>query len=357
MSTTAIRPAPAGLTRGSALEQVVGRTDDQHRLAMARIDALGRPVTPPQTFEGHRSFGSLYRAAESDPGLLERALAPLYERTIADQVTTNNPGVMLAGWLMDVVGVIEAARPAVTAHGAVNAGDRGMELSVPYRSSANTTVAVQTIQKSEVQSVRVDIGLETSPLSTFAGASDAAAQLWSRATPNYREAYLRELGAGMAEATEGAFVAALEAAAVPATYGWDADVTGASLRSALFRASVQVQAATRRPATHALLATDVYEALGDLSAIVGPTPATAADDGIRVSVSGMPLVHCPSLTTGVVLVSNPLAAFWAESTPQAVENPNVRQLGYDIALWCVGGAAIPYPAGVVRLFGPAGSGS
>ncbi len=175
----------------------------------------------------------------------------------------------------------------------------------------------------------------------------------------------RELAAAWAAVTDNAFCDALWAGGTLASFAWDADTTGQSFRHALFAASVQVETATGTPAEFALVATDVYTGLAGLSGIVPPTPVgnpsmavgTASAGQLAINVSGLPIIHARGLATGAVIVSNRQAAGWVEDGPRTIEADDVTLLGRNVALYSFGVSALFVAAGVVKLFGPGGSGS
>jgi hypothetical protein len=355
MSTaTHIRPVPKGVTAGSALAQVAARQDDIARALGARIDQLGRPVTPPATFEGIGSLPELIERGMKDPELLPRAFAWM-RRTVADQITSQNPGLMVPAYLAETFGVMAAARPAVEAFGPRDAGEVGMALEFPFRSSSNVVAGVQAAQKTQVTSARVDIDMGTAELQVFAAGSDVSMQLWRRSSPSYKELYSRELVSAIALATEQAWCAALVAGSTVATYGWDADASGENLVDALYHASVEVEAATRAPASFGLASSDVFQELPRLERVVAPGSRGAPG---RVTVAGFgDIIHTPALAAGTVIVSNPLAGGFAEAGPYSHENLDIAHFGVDLAMWSVGAPAIGIPAGIVRLYGPGASGS
>jgi len=160
-----------------------------------------------------RSLGELVQAiAREDVQSLE--LRDVYARALADQITTNNPGVMTPGVIGEVKGIIAASRPGVDAFGRESLGESGMSVDWPYfAGNLAALVGVQAAQKTEITSVRVDLLKGTTPLATYAGGSDVSLQLVARSRPSYLEAYARIMLAAYAVVTDKAFVDAVEAAA------------------------------------------------------------------------------------------------------------------------------------------------
>lgn len=355
--TSHITPIPASVNRGSVLASAIQRADDQYRVLGARLDALSRPVVPPPTFEGSVGLGSLLQRDRADRGVLSRAFGLLCERTVADQVTTENAGVVPPSWLVDVLGRYAASRPAIQAFGGPRRPDdaTGTGIAWPYRTDSNTAIGVQGDEKTEVTSVRVDIGQGTAELATYAGAADISLQLLQRSSGAYLDAYAAALATDHATVTDAAFAAALTAGGTVASAGWDADATGRSFLEALLAASAEVQAASGQPGSFALAATDVWTQLPRLSAVVGP--GTTGGPG-WVDAPGLgPVIHVPGLATGEVIVSNPVSACWVEDGPYSGDSPDPTKLGRDVAFYSVAVGAILVPKAVRKLFGPGASGS
>jgi HK97 family phage prohead protease len=377
-----VPPTPAPIIERSApvdLSPITSRIDsmEQRMTALAAMPVEQPGVSPElqQLLELH-TFGAFVERAlaekvvtpggHPDPDGLRYALANFLQRTVADQITSQNDGVNGPAWVFDVKRIVDFGRPAINALGGAQAlPPSGMELDWPYVSSANVLIAAQATQKTEVQSARVDIGKGTAAIGTYAGVSDISVQLLKRSRPDYRAAYDRIMLAYWARVVDAAFAAALLAAGTAATIGWDADTTGQNLKEALFSASVQVESATGLPATAVLCATDVFTSLGKLTSIVPATPTgnpsnaagTLHGGTLQVSVAGLPLIHVRGLATGNVIVTNQQAAQWFEDGPWPITADDASLLGTDVAWYSFGAAATFVPAGIVKLFGPGASGS
>lgn len=200
---------------------ILSRLDELDR-ALARVSTLaavpgGAPDGDAAEVMRHATLAD-YTAAvwsgKADADLMARAIADVeVRRAAADQITGNNAGVVPPAWLSDVKRIVDLGRRAITAFGGpTSLPSTGMELDWPYLNSANTLIGVQSTQKSEVTSARVDIAKGSASLVTYAGYSDIAYQLLQRSSPSYRDAYDRILLAAWGAVTDAAFVAALEGA-------------------------------------------------------------------------------------------------------------------------------------------------
>lgn len=279
-------------------------------------------------------------------------------RALIDQITTNNPGVLPPSWASEVHGILAASRPGISALGVESAGASGMDFAWPYfDGDLDAIVAVQATQKTDVNSVRIDIKKGTASLATFAAASDISYQLLMRSAPSYLDAHNRIMAASYAAVTDNAFVDALVTGGTASTVDYDlaADTDGTKFKAAVFGASVEVEAATGSPASVVLVATDVFVKAGGWSALV-PTSygtqnvaGTATASTLAVNVSGLPVVHDRHLAAGSIIVTNREAASWIEDGPMVANAEVPNKLGRDVAVFGFGTTAIYLPKGVVKL--------
>lgn len=190
------------------------------------IEAVERRLGAIETMSGHpaaetpeafrfRSLGEYARAAYRSPSAyLSRPGDPdMLARTIADQITSQNEGVIPPAWIKDVKRIVSLGRRAINAFGGPGAlPETGMTVTWPFLSSSNTVIGTQSTQKSEITSARVDIDDDSASIVTYAGGSDISYQLLERSSPSYYEAYQRIMLNAWASVTDNAFVAALEGA-------------------------------------------------------------------------------------------------------------------------------------------------
>lgn len=282
----------------------------------------------------------------------------LAARTLADQITTNNAGVVPPGWVRDIKGIIDRGRPAINALGALPLPAAGMDINWPYfDGNLSTLVGVQATQKSEITSVRVDLKKGTANLKTFAGGSDISYQLIRRSDPSYLEAYLRIMTSAYGFVTDNDFIDALVAGATGTGTLDTSTATAATTRAALFNASMAVQAATGAPATVVFASSDWMSAFAALDglwpAVYGTNNASGTADAatLAINISGLPVVYEPNLTAETLIVTNGLAARWHEDGPFVATDEDVAKLGQNVAVWGMGVTAIYVPAGVVKIVG------
>lgn len=332
----------------------IGRADVDElvRAAVARIHV---PVGAPARHEAAQwpTFGdyaaAVYRG-DADPAVIARAWE--------DQISADNPGVMPPTWMQEVKGIVDAGRPTVTAFGVESAGDTGLTLHFPYfDGDIKALVGNQTDEKTEIKSVKVSIKDGSTGLHTWAGGSDVSFQLRDRSSPAYMNAYMRIMLIGYNAHSDVDVAADVIAAGTGAgTVDLTTPATAAAaLKSALFAASVDVEAATGQPAQFALVATDVFKVIGGIENLY-PAPygvmnvaGTADARTLSVNVNGLPVIHDMFLPDGTMIVSNSVAGGVPATAPAVVQATDVPKLGTDVAVWGLGRFAAYAPAGIVKI--------
>jgi HK97 family phage prohead protease len=345
-------PAPPGLIartadNGASLDAL--RSEMFGR--MTALEARSAPTSrgPLATF---RSFVEFVDAAWEDPDV-----APLMARALADQLSSESPGVIPPAWVQEVAGIMAFPRPAITALGGPRSlGPSGMELDWPYLDPAlnlDTIVAKQTAEKTQIASVKVKILKGSQPIDTYAGGSDVSYQLIRRSSPAYREAYLRILAIAYARATEAAFEAQMLAVA-GSSLVLTATSTADQVRAFLFAASQLVASATGSPATVDLVSSAEFARIGGLANLwpaaygTNNIAGTAQASTLAINISGLPIVPAPFLPGNTHLVTNQAGASWYEDGPFPISAEDVSKLGQNVAIWGMGTGATTAPKGIVK---------
>jgi phage head maturation protease len=262
------------LVERSELAPVITRVDDIERrvekmVALSGVPAAGKSGHELAQYDSLGAYQAAVWNGQADVGLLGRSLAELglVQRAAADQITTNNAGVVPPAWLGDVKRIVDLGRRAITAFGGPQGlPATGMELDWPYLNSSNTIIGEQSTQKSEVTSARVDIAKGSQALVTYAGYSDISYQLLQRSSPSYREAYDRIMLAAWGSVTDAAFCAALEGA------------TGTTTQAARGMLGANITLSTSAAADDIIDATSHGLSIGDavvFTALTGGTGLTA----------------------------------------------------------------------------------
>jgi hypothetical protein len=283
----------------------------------------------------------------------------LVGRALADQITTDpNSGVIHAGWINQIYGIVDQGRPAIAAIGTAPLPPDGMQINWPtFAGDLTTLVGVQATQKTTITSVKVSIANANAPLKTFAGGSDISLQLINRSSPSYLEAYLRIMAAAYAAVTDKDAATGLSAQVTLARNNFvvydpaAADADGSKLRTAIFTASTKVQAATGQPATVVIAGLTAFVGLGGR---LTPLPiynasGSANASTLNIDVDGLGVVYDPYLAATEILVTNGLAAQWREEGPQTIHATDVERLGESYAVWGMGLLTPTIPTGIVGL--------
>jgi HK97 family phage prohead protease len=338
-------------------EQISVDTEAREAVAQLRenmkdIEARAFTAEPVHPLAQFRTFGEYSKAVLS--GEIE-------SRALTDQITDNNPGVLPPTFIQDVKGIIDLGRRVITAMGTETAPAAGMEINWPfYSGDLNLIVAQQATEKTEVNSVRVDLGKGTATLDTYSAASDISYQLLQRSSPAYLDAHNRIMAASYSAVTDRQFTDDLwNQGTSDQQYVYSSDTTGAAFREAIFEASVTVEDATGAPASAVFVSTEVFKSIGGWSTFQ-PEPYTvqnvsgvATASTLRVNVSGLQVIRAKWLDEGNgfnAIVSNGAAAKWIEDGPRLATAENVGKLGQDVAIYGYAATGVYLPAGVVRVF-------
>jgi len=353
-------PAPAPPDPDANMRPIArGEVLEMFRQAAVRAPQLATPAHPLAQFATFQAFadaaygaGSMYAYLTAGGG--DRPLGGTIARAWVDQITANNPGVIPPAWLTEVFGIVDQGRPLIDAIGTRPLPPSGMEIDWPYfDGDLATLVGEQTVEKSDIVSVRVDLKRTSAAIKTYAGGSDVSYQLIRRSSPSYRDAYLRIMSAAFGLTTDKAAGTALVAAATGSVVFDPVAGTVDQLRAAIFEASVAVAAATGSPATVVIMASDMFVKFGSalLPSVYGTQNVSGTADAstLRVDISGLGVVMDPYLAAGTIIVTNRSAASWSEDGPMVIAAPDVPKLGEDTAIWGMAALEVTTPAGVVLL--------
>jgi phage head maturation protease len=140
------------------------------------------------------------------------ASSELKERALDDIITPDNPGLVPDALRTDlVVGVINRRRPFLESTTQIDAPDTGMSITIPVLSQ-RSTVAVQSTEKSEVESTALQVTTSDFPAVSIFGAADVSIQMIRRADRSFMSLLLRDLGHAYARLADSRAITALFAA-------------------------------------------------------------------------------------------------------------------------------------------------
>lgn len=294
------------------------------------------------------------QAITTSPGARTPILAQLADVTL---VGTDNVGAgYRPAYQAELLDIVSHGSPLVDA---VRQGDlqRGDYPNVTFNAWTKTPqVALQTAEKTEINSVPIAMGPTSVPVQTWATGNDLSQQLLDFGSPSFVEDYIRAAGVDYADVIETYAATALLAAAQPVTVAADATFTAivATLFSGLDPAKV--------PAGGLFLAVswDAWAGMIGVQQNDGP----AFWDG-RVSfgsvlpsgdASGMSIFYSPGLPARTYLLGMRNAATWYDlpGTPFSLRAINVGQLGLDVAVYGYGALGVQFPYALVKTTVPTG---
>ncbi len=274
---------------------------------------------------------------------------------IADQTTTDNPGVIPPGWRSDIKMALLSDRPAIDGTGGSQSlPDAGMDVNWPYfNGDLLSIIAKQAAEKTVLSGPKISILKAGAAIETAGVVTDISYQLLLRSSPAYLEAYMAIVRAAWSQYTERVYEDALEAAATDSGVVIDPTDPDA-FAGALFTLSRKVKRATGRGATVVGVASDVFDALGQNGTKL-PNPnygtqnvsGTSSASELRINLNGLDITEWPYLDAGNVIATNSLAARFSETGALTASSEDVTKLGRDVAVW---GMYVPaevyFPAGV-----------
>jgi len=338
---------PEAEAEAPALERASNDAVQAEQVELRRQVATLAARIPATAAGGHQlqrfaSLGEYTKAAFADPTLT---------RALADQITTNNPGVVPPGWVSEVFGILDHSSPLV-AHLRRSAPAAGMDVNWPYfDGDLYTLVGQQATEKAAIVSLRVDLKRGTEPLSTYAGGSDLSYQLITRSDPSYLDAYMRIMAAAYGAVVGRRFATDLLADSAMHVLLDPATATVDSAAAAIFEASTDVARATGTPASIIAAGDAMFVALGKAALTVqaGVAPGTASAATLGINYAGLQVVFDPALPTGSAIATNRNAAAWFEDGPSTLQADDVEKLGRNVAVWGMGATGVMLPNGVVEI--------
>ncbi len=318
---------------------------DEKVVQLSTRVAVPAPIIEPVA----QSIGELLYAAWNEPTLV---------RALADQLTTDNPGLLPKAILGDVVGIIGRGRRTINAFGVRGLPPKGMSVNWPKLTTAMTgLIAAQSAEKAAVVSAKVSFGEGTSAIVTYAGGSDISYQLIRRSDPPYLEQYARVMLTAWSTVTNAAFSAAVYAGGT-GSEAWAAttDTDGSKFITALVNASLKCEIATGMPAEFVVLAPDLFGKVANYYAPKSINPSnvagTATAAQLVVNVSGVPVINESALAASTGYVSNSLAAAWLEDpvgAPAQISVDDAEKIGQNVAYWSLGAAPLFIPGGIIKF--------
>jgi HK97 family phage major capsid protein len=297
-------------------------------------DAGIPPVTPPPSAdrvpaEPRRIDGSdqtpVYRSAGAfmvdllrargitDRNMPDPAAAARVQqaRVVANQITTDTPGILPTPIVGQVVNLIDSNRPLISSLGGAKPMD-GIPGAIFTRPkiTQHTTVGPQAAEKTQLSSQQMKIDPVTFTKATYGGTVDISRQDIDWTSPAAWDILIRDLADVYAVQTETAVAAAFKLAATGAAQAVAGD-TLADWADALYNAAAESYSVGKRMPDRIWVSLDVWAALGslvDVARLVMPPAQTEQPAGsasladFRGDVIGLPRIVVPTFAAGTCIV-------------------------------------------------------
>jgi HK97 family phage major capsid protein len=254
---------------------------------------------------------------QPDPQAQARVTAAYQARVVADQKTTDTPGVLPTPIIGPVVDLIDANRPLISSlGGAKGMSFAGASFSRP-KITQHTTVGLQAAgagEKTQLSSQKMTISPVTFNKATYGGTVDISRQSIDWTSPGAWDILVRDLAQVYSVQTETAVAAAFKAAstATPVVVATN-DLKGWTL--ALYTAAMHAYQASFMMPNRIWCSLDVWAALGslvDVARVAIPqdrtsemgAPGTSTLASFNGDLLGLPRIVVPTFVAGTCFVGN-----------------------------------------------------
>jgi HK97 family phage major capsid protein len=265
-------------------------------------------------------------------------------RALQNSVTGDVPGIVPTPIVGDVVNIIDASRPIVSALRSYAMPQYGSSFTRP-KVKQHTQVGEQTAQKTELASRKFLVDPMTVNKMTLGGAIDVAFQVIDWTSPSALNAISTDLADQYAIQTE-AVAGALIIAAATANVANGITVTGstaAEVIAGIAQGAAAVYAGCKRFPDMIICSPDVWALLAGLTDSTGRpilmagSPSNSAG-GLRLtgntgSVLGLPLVVSPALPASTSIIACSAYAEVYEDRRGSLRVVEPKLLGWEIAYY------------------------
>jgi hypothetical protein len=326
----------ASQQRIAELDAQIAPLADYENLRQAHTDAAphpaSRPAAQPRRVDGdgrsfeYRSAGAfvvdlLKARGITDRNVIDHEAAARITRAVADQKTTDTPGILPTPIVGQVVNLIDATRPFVSSLG----GAKGMG-SIPGATfsrpkiTQHALVGQQTAganEKTQLASQKMTVSPVTFTKTTYGGTVDISRQDIDWTSPSAWDILVQDLANVYAVQTETAASAAFKAAATatPVVVATN-DLKGWTL--AIYTAAMHSYAGGLMMPDRIWCSLDVWAALGslvDVARVVLPADAAVGGDSsgsgdiggsslanFRGDLLGVPRIVVPTFAAGTCII-------------------------------------------------------
>jgi phage head maturation protease len=346
VSEAPVQPEPQApvIDLGPLAEVLKNQTDLQQRSFDAIVDRIGKleesnrgdivvpgPVSPKKATLGEWASVAV-RLLKGSPV----SKSELQQRALDDIITPDNPGLVPDALRTDLlIGIVNNRRPFLNSTTQVDAPETGMSIVVPVITQ-HSTAAVQTTEKTEVESTALKVTTQDFPSKAIFGAADVSIQMLRRADRSFMSLLMRDLGRAYARNGDAQAIATLFAAG---TTDGGANIDPENLT--IGEAWENSMTATEEPPDTIWLSAKGVSAFINAKSDGTNSPlyftlnaAFRVGTGPGGDVSALRPVYVPALdTTGVDVMIGPSSGFaWAEDAPIELQADNPTLAGRDIAL-------------------------
>lgn len=271
------------------------------------------------------------------------------QRAIQNEVTTDVPGIVPTPIVGDVVNIIDASRPLVSALRSYTMPQYGSSFTRP-KVVQHTIVGEQTTQKTELPSRKFTVDPLTVTKMTLGGAIDVAFQVIDWTQPSALNAITTDLADQYAIQTESVTAGLINTAATVTNVAnkvmigdGAAPHTADEVIKAIAAAAAKVYAGSLRMPDMIAASPDMWAILVGLTDTTGRPIMTAgipsnAAGSLRVSsfagtILGLPLVVSPGLPANTIIVMASAFAEVYEDRRGALRVVEPKLLGWEIAYY------------------------
>src|SRR4029077_2741706 len=146
--------------------------------------AKSEPRHPLAGFATENDWTAAFMAADA-AGDVDRQRTLVAAFAVADQITTDNPGVIPPGWRTDIKMNLDARRPAIAGVGSIGLPPAGMDSNWPYYAGdLDAIIALQAGEKTDLAGPKISILRASAPIHTAGVVTDISYQLLMRSSPS-----------------------------------------------------------------------------------------------------------------------------------------------------------------------------
>jgi HK97 family phage major capsid protein len=266
-------------------------------------------------------------------------------RAIQNEITSDVPGIVPTPIIGDIINIINASRPIVTALRSYAMPQYGSSFTRP-KVVQHTQVGEQTAQKTELPSRKFTVNPINVNKMTLGGAIDVAFQVIDWTSPSALNAISNDLADQYAIQTESVAASLMTAAGtanVANAITTVTPLTAAKVTAALASAAAKVYAGSKTFPDMILASPDMWAMLAGTSDTTGRplmmagSPQNSQGNLVLTaatgSILGLPIVVSPALPTGSLYVVASKFAEVYEDRKGALRVVEPKLLGWEIAYY------------------------